>query len=123
MARAALEGVAYCLADVWEVLNAGAPPVGQVRLTGNVTHSPAWAQIVADVLGVEMLADEAADASALGAALLGQQALGWAARPEAQPQGRHYQPDAGRHAFYQDEHKAFQALYRSLVETGTDERL
>jgi gluconokinase len=142
VARAVLEGVAYCLADVWEVLNAGAlvpgpagserasgdsesaragaPPAGEVKLTGNVTHSPVWAQIVADVLGVEMLADEAADASALGAAVLAQRALGWSAPPEAEPQGHRYTPDAGRHAFYQGEHRLFQALYRSLVEAGVN---
>jgi gluconokinase len=122
IARAALEGVAYCLADVWDVLNAGAPPAGLVRLTGNVTHSPMWAQIVADVLGVEMLADEAADASALGAALLGQRALGWAAQPEAEPQGQRYAPDTGRHAFYHGEHRVFQALYRSLVEARAENK-
>ena len=48
------------------------PPAGPVKLTGNVTHSPVWAQIVADVLGAEMFANEAADASALGAARLAQ---------------------------------------------------
>ena len=118
IARAVLEGVAYCLADVWEVLNAGAPPAGLVQLTGNVTHSPVWAQIVADVLGVAMQANEAADASALGAARLVQQAVGLQGElQDGEPAGLTLQPDAARHAFYQREHRTFQALYRSLVET------
>lgn len=124
IARAVLEGVAYCLADVWEVLNADAPVPGEVRLTGNVTHNPVWAQIVADVLGVPLLADEAADASALGAAMLGHLALGHLARLEdavaALRPGRVYEPDAARHALYQAEHREFQALYRKLEQPAAD---
>jgi sugar (pentulose or hexulose) kinase len=120
IARAVLEGVTYCLADVWEALNAGAPPAGLVRLTGNVTHSPVWAQIVADVLGVAMLADEAGDASALGAALLAQRALGWPEKPQDEPRGQRYAPDAGRHSFYGGEHRVFQGLYRSLMEASAN---
>jgi gluconokinase len=118
VARAVMEGVAYCLADVWEVLIAEAPGSGEVRLTGNVTHNPVWAQIVADVLGVPLSADEAADASALGAALLGHLALGHVARLEdaaaGLPAGTPYQPDPQRHEFYRSEHAAFQDLYRRL---------
>jgi gluconokinase len=141
IARAVLEGVAYCLADVWEVLNAGVPSTasgtasapstasgtastpsaGGIRLTGNVTHSPVWAQIVADVLGVKLLADEAADASALGAAFMGHLALGHLARLEdvaaALPPGLAYVPDLGRHEQYRAEHRAFQALYRAMLQT------
>ena len=120
VARAVLEGVAYCLADVWEALNTEASALGQVRLTGNVTHNPVWAQIVADVLGVSLFADEAADASALGAALLGHLALGHLQRLEdagaALPPSRAYNPDPARHAFYQTEHRVFQDLYRRLLE-------
>src|SRR5258708_26398014 len=81
-----MEGVAYCLDDVWQVLSAETPASGEVRLTGNVTHNPVWAQIVADVLGVPLIADEAADASALGAALLGHLALGHLPRLHAAAQ-------------------------------------
>jgi gluconokinase len=118
IARAVLEGVAYCLDDVWEVLTAEAPASGEARLTGNVTHNPAWAQIVADVLGVPLLADEAADASALGAALLGHLALGHLARlddaAKVLPTGRAYEPDPARHEFYRAGHEAFQELYRRI---------
>ena len=118
IARAVLEGVAYCLADVWEALMAEAPASGEARLTGNVTHNPAWAQIVADVLGVPLMADEAADASALGAALLGHLALGHLAQlddaAKILPAGHAYEPDPARHAFYKTGHAAFQELYRRL---------
>jgi len=118
VARAVMESVAYCLADVWEVLIAEAPASGQVRLTGNVTHNPLWAQIVADVLGVTLSADEAADASALGAALLGHLALGHLASLDdvaaGLPPGTIYQPDPARHKFYRAGHAAFQDLYRRM---------
>jgi gluconokinase len=116
-----MEGVAYCLDDVWQVLSAETPASGEVRLTGNVTHNPVWAQIVADVLGVPLMADEAADASALGAAMLGHLALGHLPSLDAAAQslsvGHTYQPDPQRHDFYQAEHQVFQALYQGLVYT------
>jgi gluconokinase len=79
---------------------------------------------VADVLGVPLLADEAADASALGAAMLGHLALGHLARLEdavaALRPGRVYEPDAARHALYQAEHREFQALYGKLEQPAAD---
>jgi gluconokinase len=118
IARAVMEGVAYCLADVWDVLLAEVPARESVRLTGNVTHNPVWAQLVADVLGVSLSADEAADASARGAALLGHLALGHLARLDdaapALPTGRVYTPDPARHAYYVEGHAAFQNLYRRV---------
>ena len=118
VARAVMEGVAYCLSDVWDVLIAEAPASGEVRLTGNVTHNPVWAQIVADVLGVPLSAEEAADASALGAARLGHLALGHIQHLEAAASdllARHtFQPDPQRHEFYRTGHAAFQELYRRL---------
>jgi len=123
VARAVMEGVAYCLADVWEVLIAEVPASGEVRLTGNVTHNAIWAQIVADVLGVPLSADEAADASALGAALLGHLALGHLARLEdataGLPAGTTYQPDPRRHEYYRTGHAAFQDLYRKVEKSGS----
>jgi len=120
LARAVMEGVAYCLDDVWQVLSAETPASGEVRLTGNVTHNPVCAQIVADVLGVPLMADEAADASALGAAMLGHLALGHLPSLDAAAQslsvGHTYEPDPQRHDFYHAEQQVFQALYQGLVQ-------
>jgi gluconokinase len=118
IARAVLEGVAYCLADVWEALSADVSDGEAAHLTGNVTHNALWAQIVADVLGVPLVADEAADASALGAAALGHLAIGNLSRLEefasGLPAGRAYVPDPARHARYAEAHQQFQALYRNV---------
>jgi gluconokinase len=118
IARAALEGVAFCLADVWLALLAAGPAPEFAALTGGILRSPLWAQIVADVLGVELRALEASDASALGAARLAHAALG---HPEAlhptppdPATQKRYAPDAERHATYRDLHVQWQGLYQKL---------
>jgi gluconokinase len=118
IARAALEGVAFCLADVWQALAAAGPPPETVALTGGILRSPAWAQLLADVLGVELRALEATDASALGAARLAHAALGNASAldpvpPDPATQQR-YVPDPERHKLYAAIHAEWQGLYRKL---------
>jgi sugar (pentulose or hexulose) kinase len=130
--------VAYCLADVWQALeSARSHSVDDIdskygrqletettaRLTGGITSSPLWAQIVADVLGVTLVSVEAADASAVGAAMLGHQALHSASLSELLNKidlGPLFEPDTERHQLYVDLIKRFQALYRKV---GSFERL
>ncbi len=86
IARAMMEATASCLADVWEALiDSGAidktatakrSATKRVRLTGGVARVAVWRKIVADALGMDFITSEAADASALGAALLGHWGLG-----------------------------------------------
>jgi gluconokinase len=115
IARAVLEGVAYCLADIWDILSAQGMLRLPTRLTGRVAHSPVWAQIISDVLGVPLALTEAADASAVGAAMLGQFAMGYAGSidelvAQVQP-GQVIEPDAARHHIYEEGHQRFKALY------------
>jgi gluconokinase len=126
IARAALEGVAFCLADVWEALQREALQTEEspvVHLTGGITRSPLWVQILADVLGVRLAPVEAADASVVGAAMLGQWALGQVGSLEelAQrvPPGPLVQPDGERHAAYVEEHRRWQGLYPMIREGST----
>jgi len=126
IARAALEAVAYCLADVWQALDKAILSTGgelksmPARLTGTITRSPVWGQILADVLGIALNPVEAADGSILGAASLGFWALGHLPKPDAlvmregsQPEPD-IKPDAERHAFYQQQHRRFQKLFNVL---------
>lgn len=123
--RAALEGVAFCLADVWEALQGDNQPAEQVlralpvvHLTGGITRSPLWVHILADVLGVRLAPVEAADASAVGAAMLGQWALGQAGSLEELAQrvlpGPLVEPDMERHAAYVEQHQKWQGLYQII---------
>ncbi len=115
VARAALEGVAFCMADVWQALAGQIDSQEPAKLTGGITRAPVWAQMLADVLGLPLLPVEAADASALGAALLGHQALGRQVTPRfSSSSGAPFEPDPGRHIFYQGRHQAFRSLYRLI---------
>jgi sugar (pentulose or hexulose) kinase len=115
VSRAALEGVAFCMADVWQALAQEIDPQESAKLTGGITRAPTWAQILADVLGVSLVPVEVVDASALGAALLGHRALGREVTPRLSlSAGAPFESDPARHAFYQDRHRAFQSLYRLL---------
>ena len=48
----------------------GLGTVGQVRVSGGGARSPVWRQILADVLGVDLVSVETGEGAALGAALL-----------------------------------------------------
>lgn len=107
VARATLEATAFCLRDVWECLFPDAPGIKTpVRLTGRVTTSDVWRQIVCDVLNVPMLAGESADASALGAAVVGHIGAGNLktidSRQPSQHQATLLKPDPARAAQYLD---------------------
>lgn len=71
LTRAVLEGVAFGLRDSFTLLQeAGLSPARQVRLSGGGARSPLWRQVLADVLGVELVTTTAAEGAAYGAALL-----------------------------------------------------
>ena len=71
MTRAVLEGVAYGLRDNLRLLqDAGLPPPGEIRISGGGAKSRLWRQIIADVLGVELVLVEVTEGAAMGAAIL-----------------------------------------------------
>lgn len=75
IARAALEALAFSVKQVWELGQSSvtaAPSQNQrVYSTGGLAAEPLWNSVLASVLGVPVQVAEVADASALGAALLG----------------------------------------------------
>jgi gluconokinase len=111
LARAGAESVAFCLADVIEAVQAKIVP--PVRLTGGITASRLWCGIVADVLGLAIQPVYVADASAVGAAILGHLALGHIdAIDGVQPrlQSPIIAPDGPRHRRYRELHDRWRAL-------------
>jgi gluconokinase len=122
-ARAAMEGVANCLADVWDALYGSETTNEMVRITGGITRTPLWVQILADMLGVPLMALDVADTSATGAGLLGLYALDQLKADESllvrsvEP-GPVYTPDPKNHQFYKQHHREYRALRRGMVAIG-----
>jgi gluconokinase len=106
IARAALEGVAFCLAEVWDIVGGAA----SARLTGGITHAALWSQMVCDVLGVPLELMEAADASAVGAARLAWGGLGCDLPPSPQPD-LCLTPDLAQHEIYHRCYEEFKERY------------
>jgi gluconokinase len=75
--RAALEAVAYRLALIYTRLREAIPRPREIIASGAaLLSSPAWAQILADVLGEPITLSEEQEVSARGAAVLALEALG-----------------------------------------------
>jgi len=71
LTRAVLEGVAFGLRDSFELMrNAGLGRITQVRVSGGGARSAIWRQILADVLGSELVTVNTTEGAAFGAALL-----------------------------------------------------
>ena len=70
LVRAVLEGVAFSLKDCFAIIQEQGLSLEQVRATGGGAKSALWRQIIADVLGVELVTTNASEGPAFGAALL-----------------------------------------------------
>jgi xylulokinase len=71
LTRSVLEGVAFGLRDSFELMKtSGLAEVSQVRVTGGGAKSGLWRQILADVLGAELVTVSSMEGAAYGAALL-----------------------------------------------------
>jgi gluconokinase len=102
--QAALESIAMRIGLIWDLLRAAVPEVTEIIASGGaLLHSPAWLQIMADVLGHEIVASAEAEGSSRGAALLALELAGAGRAEEAPvPLGITYRPVPERQARYQD---------------------
>jgi gluconokinase len=115
--RAALEGVAYRIGLIYRLLSPSLATNATVIVSGGaVLASPAWMQIIADVLGVPIVASTATEASARGTALLALRTLGVLRTLADAPDclGALYWPDAARHAVYQEAMRRQDLLYTAV---------
>lgn len=120
MTRAVLEGVAFGIKDSFRLISqAGLGKIEQVRISGGGARSELWRQIMADVLGVELVTVNTTEGAAFGAALLAAVGAGlYASVPAAceatiQITGRNYPTEAT--AVYQDHYPHYRALYPALA--------
>ena len=84
LVRAVLEGVAFSLKDCFAIIQEQGLELEQLRATGGGAKSLLWRQILADVLGVQLVTTTAKEGPAFGAALLAGVASGvYASVPQA----------------------------------------
>jgi glycerol kinase len=82
IARAALESIAFQVADVLEAVQSETTPLGALRVDGGAAVNNLMMQFQADVLGVPVVRPQVTETTALGAAYLAGLATGFWAGPE-----------------------------------------
>jgi gluconokinase len=107
--QAALEGVAYRVAEIAERL----PEVREAVATGGALEEDAWwIQVFADVLALPVTASGVEEGSARGAAVHVLERLG--VGPEPAPLGKTYEPDPERTEIYSAARERQRQLYERL---------
>jgi gluconokinase len=107
--QAALEGVSYRFAALYDALERGGETV--VASGGGLRESPAWLQMMADAIGQPLIASNATEASLRGAALVALRDSG-AITSLPQPEGgKTFEPRADRHERHLAARRQQQTLY------------
>jgi xylulokinase len=122
--RAVLEGVAYSLLDCMDTLRGLGADFSRAFVIGGGASSPLWRQILADMLGIELVKNENDDSSSLGSAMLAGVAVGVfdsfadsvakcvRVREVVVPDAENREFYAGKFAMYKDIHDALAPVYR-----------
>lgn len=120
LTRALLEGVAFGLRDSFELMKGvGLGKTKQIRVSGGGARSPIWRQILADVLGAELVTVNTTEGAAFGAALLAGVGVGmWPDIDAACATAIHVTgstlPQERVARQYDDVYRAYTALYPAL---------
>ena len=114
IARASLEAVAYRFAAIREPLRQSTPDATLIGTGAALLASPAWQQILCDVLGETIDISSEEEASARGAALYAREQLGLGNAADAPIPGviARREPDAKAHAVYQAARERHEQLFQ-----------
>jgi gluconokinase len=118
--RAGIEAVAYRFAKISRLLKQSGREMSEIIASGGaLLNSPAWTQIMADVLGESVILSRVSEASSRGAALLALEVLKVIPSLEQVPTplGETFLPDAERHEQYLKAMKRQDELYDSLIKS------
>ena len=119
LGHAVIEGVAFGLADGLQALRDAGTVVRRLALVGGGARSPHWAQMLADVLDVELQTVDGAEAAgAMGAGRLAWLALGRDEQDVCRPPAPRelFRPRLEHHVALQPRLERFRALYRATRE-------
>lgn len=116
--QAALEAVAYRFAEIFDQLNSVCGIREIIASGGALRESPVWTQIIADVLGRNMLLPDTREASSRGAVLL---ALATIGKMEnigqiTTPEGRKFEFDQRKFGIYRAARSKNEKYYGLLID-------
>ncbi|HKR10643.1 MAG TPA: xylulokinase [Pyrinomonadaceae bacterium] len=120
LTRAVIEGISFGIKDIFSLIQGvGAGEVEQVRVSGGGAKSVVWRQILADILGTELVTVNTTEGAAYGAALLAGVAAGtWSNVDEACAQtirvNDGVSPNAATNNRYDEIYRQYQSLYPTL---------
>lgn len=118
MMRAVMEGINYALYDIFKEITEQGDSIEYIYVSGGFVRSPEWVQLIADIFNRKVVVTDVADASAIGAAVLGLYAMGIIktldAVDVARSKGTVFEPDEKKHAVYQKNFHTFRSVYRAL---------
>ena len=119
MLQASLEAVAYQFANVYDILIKQYPSATQIIASGGaLVGDPDWAQMMADAMGVPVIASRVGEATSRGAGLLALADLGHIKDLAEVPAflSKTYAPDPTRHDIYTKARARQAALYADVLD-------
>ncbi len=118
LARMFMESVALAARHVFEELCPERP--GRAALTGGITNSPAWSQLIADITGMRVSVCAHADVSPVGAAILAGLGVGLFRDVDDAfarlPPGRECVPDQASADYYAALYRIFSDTYYNVLD-------
>jgi gluconokinase len=111
--QASLEAVSYRFAAVYDAIRRGGATI--VASGGGLRESPAWLQMMADVIGQPVMASPVQEASLRGAALVALRDSGAIASLPRAGGGTTYSPRQDRHQRYLEARRDQQTLYEREI--------
>jgi gluconokinase len=115
--RAIIEGINYALYQVAASVQETVGAIKHIYASGGFINSSLWLQWLTDLFGKEIQVINSEDASAVGAALLGLQALGFLKSGQTTHifhTQQTYHPDLTLHKRYQKYYSVYAGLYNKL---------
>jgi gluconokinase len=121
MAKAVLEGICFSIVDVLNALEETSGKINNIYLSGGIIKAASWVQLMADISGKQIMVNEAADASALGAAFIGMKATGSVKNINEATMFlndvKTFSPNASNHNIYKKYFKIYSSLYQKLKDS------
>lgn len=118
LARAVVEGISFAVCQVMHAVEETNGEIEVVYASGAFANSDSWVQVMSNLLNKKIIISATADASAVGAALLGMHALGmlndWNILKQWFPSSKTFLPNTTEHQLYQSHYHIFTGLYPKL---------